>query len=224
MQFKQGTKVFASSGQEIGTIDRVVLDPSTNEVTHLVVRKGFLFAEDKVIPIDLVQLGTENKVILGNDSGDPQSLPRFEETHYIPLEEVSADKDYPSDYAPPLYWYPPVGRTTGGYPGYSYAFPIAPFLVETEKNIPDGAIALKEGAKVLSSEGKHVGSVEQVFTDTRTDRVTHFLVSQGLFVKAKKLVPLAWVVQVNEDQVQLKVKAEILEKLPNYEGQASAGA
>ena len=34
MQFKQGTHVYTSDGQDVGTVDRVVLDPQTNEVSE----------------------------------------------------------------------------------------------------------------------------------------------------------------------------------------------
>ncbi|MFN8447928.1 MAG: PRC-barrel domain-containing protein [Anaerolineae bacterium] len=40
MQFKQGTHVYTSDNQDVGTIDRVVLDPQNDEVVGLVVRKG----------------------------------------------------------------------------------------------------------------------------------------------------------------------------------------
>lgn len=51
MQFKQGTHVYTIDGKDVGAIDRVVLDPKTDEVTHVVVRRGWLFSEDKVVPI-----------------------------------------------------------------------------------------------------------------------------------------------------------------------------
>lgn len=55
MQFKEGTDVFTIDGDKVGSIDRVVIDPRNNEVTHLVVRKGFFFPTDKVVPMDLVR-------------------------------------------------------------------------------------------------------------------------------------------------------------------------
>jgi sporulation protein YlmC with PRC-barrel domain len=34
MQFKENTSVFTAHGEQVGDIDRVVLDPRTKEVTH----------------------------------------------------------------------------------------------------------------------------------------------------------------------------------------------
>ena len=70
MQFKQGASVYTSDGKDIGHIDRVVLNPRTKEVTHLVIRKGFLFSEDKLVPISLVAMGTGEGLTLRPDAGD----------------------------------------------------------------------------------------------------------------------------------------------------------
>ena len=58
-----------------------------------------------------------------------------------------------------------------------------------DRNIPEGTIALKEGAKVVTSDDKHVGNVERVFVDASADKATHFLITQGVFFKARKVVP-----------------------------------
>jgi len=39
MQFKENAEVVTSSGDKVGRIDRVVIDPKSNELTHLVVKK-----------------------------------------------------------------------------------------------------------------------------------------------------------------------------------------
>ena len=55
-----------------------MLDPETKEGTHIVVRKGFLFTEDKVIPMALISAATEEGVTLRENVGDLQTLPLFE--------------------------------------------------------------------------------------------------------------------------------------------------
>ena len=211
MEFKQGATVFTSDLRKVGTIYRVVIDPETKEVTHLVIRKGNLFVEDKVLPVDLVMSATEDRVVLRSDIGDLQTLPRFEETHYIPLTEVDPDTIRLSDSAAALYWYPPLGFAT-----WSYA-PLAPFYVEyTERNIPENTVPLKVGSKVISRDGKHLGNLEEIFTDPKTRRVTHFLISKGLLLKERKFVPVRWISSVTEDEVHLKVESRLLERLPDY--------
>jgi uncharacterized protein YrrD len=47
--------------------------------------------------------------------------------------------------------------------------------------------------------------------------VTHFLISQGILFKDRKLVPVHWVKSVGEDSVSLAVSSQVLERLPSYQ-------
>jgi uncharacterized protein YrrD len=214
MQFKEGANVFTADGDRVGTVDRVVLDPDTKEVTHLVVQKGFLFKEDKVVPMSLVGPATEDRVTLREDADGLEKLPDFEESHYVPVEQKSRPQPGPAEWARPLYLYPPVGAwwATGGYA----AFARPQFVAKTERNIPEGTIALEEGAKVISSDGKHVADVERIFTDPLEDRATHLLISEGLLLKEKKLIPTKWITHILEDAVHLAVDSDFVDSLPEY--------
>ena len=229
MQFKKGTPVYTASGDEVGHIDRVVLDPQTNEVVGVVVRKGFLFTEDKVILMNAIARSVEDQVVLRADIKDLDSMPTYEDVQYIPLSEANVEKDAITpntadiSYAAPVYWYPPVGLGAmyPGGAGYAGVAPITNegYVTKTDKNIPEGTVALKEGARVISSDDKHVGNLERIFTENVKDKATHFLISQGLFFKATKLVPMSWVKTVQDNEVLLTVPAELLNRLPDYHGE-----
>jgi uncharacterized protein YrrD len=217
MELKEGTSVFTTSGEEVGKINRFILDPTTNEVTHVVVQKGWLFTEDTVVPIDMIDSANEDKVVLKEDTGEFDKLPSFEETHYIGLGE----EDYrPSGhlpynrYTPAYYWYPPSGYI--GYPGYGPGFYGGRPTVTT-RNIPEDTVPIREGTDVMSSDDKHVGDVESIFVDSDSNQATHFVISQGLFFKDRKLVPAYWVTSAEEDKVHLSVPSRLLERLPSYE-------
>jgi uncharacterized protein YrrD len=81
-----------------------------------------------------------------------------------------------------------------------------------EQNIPQGTVALKEGAKVITVEGKHVGNVEQVLAELPDERATHLLVSMGMFKEAK-MIPIDWVQMISQDEVRLRVRKESFEEL-----------
>jgi uncharacterized protein YrrD len=72
---------------------------------------------------------------------------------------------------------------------------------------------MKEGAKVITAEGKNIGSVERVLADPMVDQVTDLLVSRGLFTKEAKLIPIHWVMSMGEDKVHLRVSRESVEDL-----------
>jgi uncharacterized protein YrrD len=216
MELKEGTSVFTASGEEVGKINRFVLAPATNEGTHIVVQKGWLLPEDKVVPLRMISSATEERVVLNEDTGDFEQLPPFEETHYVELTEADTGpgKQPTYRYAPGYYWYPPAGYI--GYPTYGLGYYGWP-PVETVQNIPGDTIPLKEGSNVISSDDKHVGDVERLFVDPDSKRATHFLISQGLLFKDRKLVPADWVRSVEEDRVNLAVPSRLLERLPAYE-------
>jgi uncharacterized protein YrrD len=215
MQFKEGTKVYTSDGKDVvGHVDRVVLNPGTKEVTDIVVRKGFLFTEDKVVPISLIAAATEDGVTLQPGAGDLDRLPSFEEVHYLPLNEAEQQlAAYPTGMAMPMYWYPPYG---GGWMGYAEPFPIP---VETKQNIPGNTVAVREGASVLSADDKEVGTVERVLTGPDTDRATYMVISQGGLLQqtTKKIVPTTWIHDLSEDEVHLTVNSSTVDSLRTFQ-------
>lgn len=209
IQFQKDADVLNEIGEKIGSLERVVLNPQTNVITSLVVRTGILFGrQDKVVPIELVTAGRDNSVILRKGAGELDILPPFEEKQLVSEGDVT-DEPRTSDDLPPVIY---------GYPGTSVVVPSADrFVTVFEKNIPDGTIAMKEGAKVLASEGKQVGQVESVLVDPDEDKVTHLRISSGLFVKDTKIIPIHWVKRVAENEVHLAVKKASVEKLATAE-------
>ena len=230
MEFKQGTHVYTSDGKNVGSIDRVVLDPSTDEVTDLIVRKGW-FSEDKVVPLGLVETTAEDRVTLDKTENDLPPLLKFEETYYAPAydnQPQGGDSAYPQGYTvAPMYSYPPLGVAWwgwgyGGNMGYGPDMAEPDYMKRVQDNIPTGTVAVKEGARVLSLEGDHIGNVDEIFTDTATNRVAHLIISQGLLFKERKLIPTNWIKLAGEDDVMLTVKTKVVDNLPEYKGDQSS--
>jgi len=220
MQFKDGASVYTNDGERVGSIERVVIEPKSKEVTHLIVEKGFLFTEDKVVPMSLVGPATEDKVTLRKGAGDLEKLPNFEESYYVSTETDPAAHP-PNQMIPgigSIYWYPPVGlkRNSGIFDSGT----AATYIEETIQNIPPDTVALKEGARVITLDKKHVGDIEEIFTDVAEDKFTHILISQGLFLKEKKLVPVTWIGNIKEGEVHLLVSSQLVNNLPEYKAEA----
>lgn len=221
MEFREGTDVLTASGEKAGDLERVVIDPGTRQVTHLVVGKGFLFTESRVLPIEVIDSADDKRVLLKPTvDEDLDQWPIFEETYTIPIEEAGAYERIEGTNRPPLvrpapayYWYPPVGAAYAG----NLAMPYYPgTVVEVERNVPQGSAALEEGAAIYSADDEHVGSVERVFTDSETDTVTHFLISRGFLFKHYKLIPANWIADASDDKIHLSVTRDVLERLPDY--------
>jgi sporulation protein YlmC with PRC-barrel domain len=208
MQFKQNASVYTADGKDAGRVDRVVLDPTTKTVTHLVIRKGFLFTEDKVVPIELLEETHEKGIRLRAEVSDLNTLPLFEEKRYVQAAETEP---------PPL---EVEFRPPGLYPAPMNAAPTlatspvaSTYVMATEQNIPEGTVALKEGARVTTADGKNVGTLEQVLTDPGQDRAAYLIIAQGLLMKERRRIPSTWVSQITEDEIFLSVGAHTIEEL-----------
>lgn len=218
VELKEGTSVFTADDKEVGKINRFILDPQMNEVTHVVVQKGWLLPEDKVVPFEMVDSATEDKVVLNEDIRDFDELPPFEETHYVRVDEEGVNNQVRDDAAkyrttPGYYWYPPHGFV--GFPAYGLSYYTWPRM-ETQQNIPANTVPLKEGTNVMSSDDEHVGDIERLLVDPDSNQVTHFVISKGLFFKDHKLVPANWISSATEDEVRLTVSSRVLERIPSY--------
>lgn len=232
MKFKHDANVYTADGKDVGRIERVVMDPISKEVTHVIVRQGFIFTEDKAVPIDYFYSQSEDSVVLRSDIADLDSIPRFEETHYVPAHLTETDMEPGSSVVDAYYWYPPAGAAH--YPTLNmYGVPLMastgerpygtdqPYIERTKQNIPEDTVALEEGARVVSADDQHVGDIEQVLMDSESNYATHIVISQGLLLKTHKLVPTFWFSTVTEDEVTLAVPASFLEQLPDYEGESA---
>lgn len=211
MRFVKGADVFTASGEKIGSLNRVVIDAKTRDVTDLVVDRG-LFNNEKVIPVGLVDLEKEDRIMLRETNQSVDNFPDYETTHYVPIDEV----DDPAKSIEMYYWYPPAGfqlpTGRGPLPGV-----VPDYVLRTETSIPEGRIAIEQGAQVISSDEKHIGNVEQVIADSESKTITHFVVGKGFLLKEHKLVPASWVANVDEDKIYLSVKALLFERLPDYQ-------
>jgi sporulation protein YlmC with PRC-barrel domain len=116
-----------------------------------------------------------------------------------------------------LYYVPPVGSRWWNYTGQIYRDEARPrYVRRTERNIPDGAVALKEGTQVISADGERVGDVEEIFVDEEDDSITHLLISRGFLFKEERFVPVSWIDGIWEDVVHLSVESTLLSELQPY--------
>ncbi|NDJ51646.1 MAG: hypothetical protein GYB68_01015 [Chloroflexi bacterium] len=208
MQLIEGTPVFTAQKDRLGDIDRFVLDPRSNKISGFVVRKGVLFSEDRVIPVQEIAFADGEQVILRR--GDAGKYPLFKETHYVRPDPAEIQMIYGQRYVNPLYYYPPVGAMRWST---LMATPPHASPLTVERNIPDDTVALKAGADVISRTGQKVGDVSRVVVDNDTDEITHIFVSQGLLFPEERAIPADWVTEVAEHEVHLGVSEHSLQML-----------
>jgi uncharacterized protein YrrD len=213
MRFSKGADVFTATGEKIGSISRVVIDARTRDVTDLVVERGELLRKDeKVIPVGLIDLEKEDCIMLRETNQTVDDFLDYETTYYVPVGDVGA----PYEDVEANYWYPPIDIQLQA-PRAHLLSDVAPDQVAwTEPSLPEGRIAISEGAQVLSADDRHIGNVEQVIVDSKSNTVTHFVVGKGFLLKEHKLVPAFWVTNIDGDKIRLSVAASLFDKLPDH--------
>jgi uncharacterized protein YrrD len=193
MEFKNGANIVTDDGKDAGILHRVVINPETNDITHIVIQKGLLFKDDKVIDVAKVASTSPEQVVLNCSAEDLKEMAPLVINQYVPLNGGATEEIYD------LYGNPTSDRSV---------------VMLRKRTIPEDLVALKEGARVTSEEGEHVGNIERVFTEPETGTVTHFMVSKGLLQKTRKYVPIDWVSFLDEDEVRLSVGTQMLDDLP----------
>lgn len=211
MRFVSGMDVLSPQGEKIGTLSNVVIDVKTREVTDIVVERGLLGGNEKVIPVDALDLATEDHVQLLETDQSVDDFQDYKTSHYVPTD--AAESSYEQVRA--SYWYPPtdlarpVPREGGFLPGTRQdSVPIT--------SLPDEHVAVAKGAQVYSSDEQHLGNVEEVIVNSENNQLSHFVIGKGFLFKEHKLVPAHWVNTVNEDKIYLSVEARLFERLPDY--------
>jgi sporulation protein YlmC with PRC-barrel domain len=238
MKLSKDAKIFTNSGQDIGFLSRFVLDPRTKRVTDIVFMRGLLKQTEHVIPMTFLDFVDEAGIHLKPLPVDkPEDLPPFRVEDFVVTDEnalmekgVVNDTMVHTYYAYPSTPFGPAGMVQP-FDAYSntpkekapspsqMGIPVSgDSLVtgEIHENIPDNTVALKEGAQVISSDEKQLGSIEKLFIDPNSERITHLLIGKGLLLKEYKLIPTNWIDEINADNVYLAVDAALVNRVPDY--------
>jgi len=207
MRIQIGATVRSQEGEEIGRAERVVLDPSTQEVESIVVHRGLLLSRDVLVPISLVEEATEQEIRLRIPKDRVGDLSDFVSAHFEikPPEHLASYASYaPGSILFPLV--PPYG--VPGEPG-----PYELGEVEQERAVVPSELDIAEGMLVLALDGT-VGEVDEVRTDPVSDRATAIVVRARTGVKKEIEVPIELVSGIFPDHVQLSLTSEQVEELP----------
>lgn len=208
MLLKFGIDIQSNADEKVGELDSVIIDPASEEITHLIVQMGFLGRKKKMIPISLVADSNEQRIKLYEFEGEVDDLDDYQETHFVPLKNyIHNDLD---GKIIPLLFYTPLPTTTT-HANHPATVPIVKENLSTDQD------SLEEGMNVVALDNQKVGGVKEVILHPKTDRVTHLLVSKGFLFKQKFLIPSEWVREIRDSAVHLYVDSKVIEKLPAYE-------
>jgi uncharacterized protein YrrD len=213
MQIELGKDVIASDGEKLGTVDRLVLDSDTNDLTKFVVQKGFFLPEDRIVDLEFVSsIDTDGTIMLSVPSHDERSLPAFvEESFRVANDDELNYLGYDIyagavPYAP--VWFAPSATPQEQYKPAEEPFfrgaHTPPGVVETRDNLPEDSVSITTGTDVYGVDGDKVGEVDEILAD-ENGQVSGIVVKAGFIFKHDVQIPMMAVDQVGSEQILLNI-------------------
>jgi uncharacterized protein YrrD len=208
--YEIGAPVSCSDGA-CGKLDRVVLDPISRVLTHLVVQPHGALERARLVPIDLVAGATKDEIRLSCSLAAFGALEEAEETHF--LTETDPELGYGADEV--LAWpYYGLGMTGMGGLGVAGTGMVGMPPSVTSDRIPVGELDVRRGEPVHASDG-HVGSLQGLVIDPRDHHVTHLLLQEGhLWGKKQVAIPIGAVAHVGVDDIRVNMTRDQIRDLP----------
>ncbi len=173
---------------ECGHTTHVILNPKTEQVTHVVVQEYAFSDDQRLIPVDQIVESTPQEIHLRCCKDELHNMDHFTEAEFIPAA-------YPH--------------------GFWYATTIEPsvFILEHEL-VPPGELAIDRGARVVAKDGP-IGHVDEFQIDPTSEFITYLVLREGHFWGQKEVtIPVNAIERIEDDTVYLRLSKSEIELLP----------
>lgn len=193
MDIPINAKVTCTDGP-VGKLTYVILMPSTEKITHIVVSNELFPATEFLVPIELVNKSTPETVQLNCSSEGISKLPIFDQVSFLP-----------SDLG---------GFPAGSYMVWPYYVPETAEIRKEKDHIPVNELAIRRGAHVEATDGV-VGRVDEFLITPNNDLITHLVMREGhLWGRKDVTIPVGQIDHYKGNTVFLKLNKSEIEALP----------
>jgi uncharacterized protein YrrD len=205
-------------GQHVGHVDGLVLNYDTRDIESFIIRSGVFLTHDRFVSLELIDhISPDGDVSLTITAPEVEKLPEFTERDFVAAtrDDLGTMPDAWTSMATgalPVYFgtgSDALGfRSTGmsneaarrDSPGY-----------ESDSNLPSQDIVIDSGTNVIGSDGKKLGTVDEI-TYGPEGQLTGFIVRAGFLFHHDVTVPAELIESIGEDHVRLRVTEEKLEQ------------
>jgi len=205
--FMIGAAVRCADGA-CGEVTRVVINPVTRELTHLVVEPAGRSGLGRLVPLDLAD-ATDGEIQLRCTMAEFEKLDAAEETQFVP-----GTRGYAA-YGPEqvLSW---PWLSLGGSTGVEGDSVEGISETVTYDAVPVGEVAVRRGDRVHATDGA-IGHVEGLVIDPRNHHVTHVLLQEGHVWGRKEVAIPIGAVTGADDGIQLSLTKDEVRDLPSVD-------
>jgi hypothetical protein len=178
-----------------GHIAYLILNPTTDQVTHVVVGMGLFPESARLIPVGKVTAcRAPDRVCLSLSKAELEQAEPFIEADFLGSGSNDPDADT--------------------YMVWPYAEIDAGMVVVEHKRIPKGEVEVHRGARVLATDGA-VGQVDAFLIDPTNDRTTHLLLREGhLWGQQDVSIAVSEIERIERNAVYLRLDKRAIAALP----------
>jgi uncharacterized protein YrrD len=208
MRVELGARVRTTDGKDVGTIDRLIVDPSNNEIKAVVIHKGMILPRDVEVPLSAIERGPDGSVQLPYTADQVDQLPEFFESNYTAT--------------PPAWYVPPADYPTAAiYWPIGYGVFATPPLPETAVSTGNAALdretrealerqdlenaVIGEGSDVVDRDGEKVGALARLVFDPDGHRLTSFVLRKGFIFTEERELPASAITRIDDGVIYLRV-------------------
>ena len=172
----------------------LILNPTTDQLTHLVVRQQQSPHAEQLVPIDQVEEATLHLIRLRCTRHELGQMEPFIDTEFVRVTVP----EYVSD----------------PYMAWPYVIPKTVNRTVEHEHIPAGELAVRRGARVEATDG-HVGRVDEFMVNPSDGHITHLVLREGhLWGQKDVTIPVSEIGYIEEKTVYLKLDKHGIEALP----------
>jgi hypothetical protein len=177
-----------------GHSTHVVLMPTNEKITHLVVDNELFPAIEFLVSVDHIAVSTPESIRLDCTLEEFSKMPVFDKAAFLP--------------------YDMIGLTAGSYVVWPYYVPETPVIRKEKDHIPANELVIRRGAAVEATDGR-IGRVDEFLIDPKTEAITHLVMREGhLWGQKDVSIPVGQIDHYKENTVYLKLDKHAIAALP----------
>jgi sporulation protein YlmC with PRC-barrel domain len=196
MKFPLNVDVHCTDGL-CGRSTHIILNPVTEQVSHLVVKEKQSPGIERLVSVKLVANTADEVVLLSCTKKDYAKLERFNQPDFIYTDVPQ----HATDPSLTLLW--------------PFVVPVKRIVDDKIRRIPPGELAVRRGARVRAIDG-WVGRVDEFIVGPVSGNITHLVLREGHPWKEKDVtIPVDQIDHIKEKTVYLKIDKNTIASMPS---------
>lgn len=195
MEFPLNVEVHCTDGL-CGRSTYIILNPVTEQVSHIVVKPKQQSAVERLVSIKLVANTAAEVILLSCTQEEFEKLEPFNQPDFIYT-------DLPQHATAPnltLLW--------------PYVVPVKRIVDDKIRRIPPGELAVRRGTRVRATDG-WVGRVDEFIVGPVSGNITHLVLREGNLLGQKIVtIPVSQIDRIEEKIVYLKIDKKTVAAMP----------